>query len=138
MDPNHILLRDRPLLSSLLQLLNQLKSKVSTQPNKLKWGYRLAGNFTLKEDYHLVAHHSDLPVEDIWKKIWKRKLWPKVAHKEPFFGRLLIRRFSHGITYVSEAFKACDFVFYAIKVVNQWNINSTPALSTNHSRNKEP
>jgi hypothetical protein len=64
---------------NLQLLLDQRKIKVTTQPDKLRWGYRLVGNFTLKEAYHLVAQHATLPEDVIWKKIWKGNLWPKVA-----------------------------------------------------------
>jgi hypothetical protein len=72
-----------PLASTPSSILNTtLKSKENNNilPFKQdKMGYRLARKFTLKEAYHLYSHYSDLPKEDIWKKLWKSNIWPKVA-----------------------------------------------------------
>lgn len=65
-DLDHLPLQNRSLLSTLTQLLHLWKIKISPQSSKLRWGYCPAGRFSLKEAYHLVAHHSDLPAEAIW------------------------------------------------------------------------
>lgn len=65
LDPDHIPLKDLPLLSALMEILNKRKIKVSSQPNMLRWRYRLACYFTLKESYHLAAHHSNIQDDDI-------------------------------------------------------------------------
>jgi hypothetical protein len=70
------------IIPSYLLDYNSCISKKSKSPlnlDRIRWGYRPTGDFSLKEAYHLVAHHPNLPVEEYMEKIWKENLWPKVA-----------------------------------------------------------
>jgi hypothetical protein len=47
-------------------------------PDILRWGHTTKGVFSIKEAYTLKAIHHWLNKEEIWNKIWKANLWPKV------------------------------------------------------------
>lgn len=44
----------------------------------LRWGKETKGTFTIKEAYKLKTYQEQGEDEQIWKKIWSTKWWPKV------------------------------------------------------------
>jgi hypothetical protein len=45
----------------------------------LKWGHSASGNFSVKEAYSIHCHQNNQQGDNIWSKIWRKELWPKVS-----------------------------------------------------------
>jgi len=50
-----------------------------TKKDKIWWGKKLVGFFSIKESYALATGHAQIIEENIWIKIWNSNLWLKVA-----------------------------------------------------------
>ena len=47
--------------------------------DKILWDYYPKGSFTMKEAYDLFTVTDIKPMEQKWKELWKKQLWPKVT-----------------------------------------------------------
>jgi len=52
---------------------------IHNEPNKIRWGYSPSGDFNVKEAVKLPVEYNNIPKDAKWRKMWKLKLWPKVA-----------------------------------------------------------
>jgi len=66
-------------LPSLLQELSHRKIRVHQGPDKLRWGYKMEGNFSIQEAFHLARGLPAANPDPFWKKLWEAKLWPKIT-----------------------------------------------------------
>ena len=56
------------------------KITIKTGPDILRWGHSTKGTFTIKEAYELKEDQEHDRQAQVWKKNWKFRCWPKVAH----------------------------------------------------------
>jgi hypothetical protein len=105
----------------MMEILNNRKIKISSQSDKLRWGCRPTGRFTLKEAYYLATHHSNIQDDRFWGKFGRLIYGLKYT---PFSGRLLTKKSSLGIVSLSEAFMIQGYACYVSKKKNPWNISS--------------
>jgi hypothetical protein len=45
----------------------------------LRWGHSASSNFSVKEAYGIQCNHNNQQGDNIWSKIWRKELWPKVS-----------------------------------------------------------
>ena len=45
----------------------------------LRWGHRPKGTFSMQEAYQLLTQTDPPPTNELWRKIWSLKHWPKVT-----------------------------------------------------------
>ena len=63
----------------LWEAINNRRIRMHLGEYKLRWGYRTKGSFTIKEAYDLWKGVDNQPVDQKWKKLWKKKMWPKIC-----------------------------------------------------------
>ena len=63
-------------LRSFEETLQKRYIQIQTGVDKLRWGYKLKGTFSIKEAYDIQTR-SEEGGEVIWQKIWEMNLSPK-------------------------------------------------------------
>jgi len=66
-------------IQNLQQELSHRQIRAHPGPDKLRWGYRMEGNFSIKEAFHLARGPPAANPDPFWKKLWEAKLWPKIT-----------------------------------------------------------
>lgn len=59
--------------------LSKRKIRLHPGPDKLRWGYRMEGNFSIQEAFQLINELPHLKPDPVWTKICDRSLWPEVS-----------------------------------------------------------
>ena len=59
--------------------LNKRKIRTHMGPDKIRWGYRMEGNFSIQEAYHLARELPQPDLDPVWTKLWDRPQWPKIS-----------------------------------------------------------
>ena len=65
-------------LHPIMEELKNHKIKYAMGTDILRWGHEPKGNYTTKEDYHLLVHNGDNMQDPNWNKIWSLKTWMKI------------------------------------------------------------
>eukprot|EP00253_Pinus_taeda_P004936 PITA_04936 len=65
-------------ISDLLSHLNKRKIRKATENDKLRWGMKGSGNFTLKEAREQLEHSKQVEVMQWSNKVWDSMFWPKI------------------------------------------------------------
>lgn len=58
----------------LMTELSHRQLRVHPGPDKLRWGYRMSGKFTIHEAFHLARGPPLADPDPFWKKLWEAKL----------------------------------------------------------------
>ena len=66
--------------------LQQRLVRFRREPDILCWGYDEKGAFSIKEAYNIKIRSNE-EGDELWRKIWVTKLWPKV----PTFSWLVVK-----------------------------------------------
>lgn len=66
-------------LNSIQEELNKRKIRVHQGPDKLRWGVKSGGYFSIKEAFQFLNAPPHPTPEEAWKKVWDKALWPKVS-----------------------------------------------------------
>lgn len=70
---------DQETLLRFLDLENR-KTLVSVEEDRIQWGWSTKGSFTVREAYMLAIDSQNLPKLKIWRRIWGQNLRPKVSN----------------------------------------------------------
>eukprot|EP00253_Pinus_taeda_P022878 PITA_22878 len=65
-------------IRNLLSTLNKRKIRTSTERDKVRWGMKGSGNFTLKEAREQLEHYEYGEVMPWSIKVWDALFWPKI------------------------------------------------------------
>ena len=75
-------------VKDLMEILSNRKIRINRESDKLRWGYKQAGNFSIKEATFLLNSRREEERDPKWRKLWSANLWPKVT----LFLWLLLRK----------------------------------------------
>ena len=61
------------------EALNNKQIRTHLGEEKIQWGYCQNYSFTMKEAYDILTGANIQPMDERWKKIWKKIMWPKIT-----------------------------------------------------------
>jgi len=66
-------------LQDLEQELQKRKIRVHPGPDKLRWGYKMEGTFSIQEAFQLARGPPAANPDPFWNNLWEAKHWPKIT-----------------------------------------------------------